>query len=71
MLKVGCSYVYLNRPVHLSKCRTCNTKELMNTPNTFSVVKENIRPHLFVILKHSIKWSKLIKQKATNKDQLC
>ena len=46
-----------------------NAKKFMNTPNSFPAMKENICPP-FVVLKH-IKLRNLIKQKATNKEQLC
>ena len=43
-------------------------RNFMNTPNTFPVMKKkHMSP--YVILK-DIKWSNLIEQKATNKEQL-
>ena len=44
-----------------------NAKKFINTPNTFPVMKENMPS--FVVLEH-IKLSNLIKQRATNKEQL-
>ena len=45
-------------------------KKFMTTPTTFPVImKENMI--LFVVLEHiNIRWSNLIKQKVTNKEQL-
>ena len=54
-------------PLFSWKCGMYNAKKFINTPNTFPVMKENMPS--FVVLEH-IKLSNLIKQRATNKEQL-
>ena len=53
-------------PLHLSKCSTCNAKNIMNTPNIFPVMKK--RYASLCGFEH-IKLSNLIGHKATNNKQ--